>query len=52
MDSRAPDDECDEPVESLAEFLERIEKEGGLMLDAEDHRLIVEAIRMDREHGH
>ena len=52
MDSRAPDDESDEPGESLAEFFERIEREGSVMLDEEDHRLIVETIRMDRDHGH
>jgi len=52
MDGKGRDDESDEPVESLAEFFERIEKEGGVLLDEDDHRLIVETIRMDREHGH
>ena len=51
MDSGAPD-ESDEPVESLAEFFERIEREGLPTLDEEAHRLIVETIRMDRDHGH
>ena len=49
MDSTSPGDE---PVESLAEFFERIEREGGPVLDQQDHRLIVEAIRSDRERHH
>lgn len=49
MDSTSRDDISDEPVGSLREFFERIEKEGGPALTAEDHRLIVETIRSDRE---
>jgi transposase len=52
METGAPDHESDEPLESLAEFFDRIEREGGMSLDDEDHRLIVGTIRMDREHGH
>ena len=52
MDSTSPESESDDPVESLAEYFERIEREGGLALDEEDHRLIVETIRMDRDLHH
>jgi hypothetical protein len=49
MDSARPKDVPREPAESLAEFFDRIECEGGAVLDEEDHRLIVETIRMDRD---
>lgn len=49
MDSASRDYVSDEPVGSLREFFEQIEKAGGPALDAEDHRLIVETIRSDRE---
>lgn len=52
MESNTPDHASDEPVESLAEFFDRIENEGGPTLTAEDHRLIVVAIRSDRDRGH
>jgi hypothetical protein len=49
VDSARPEDVPGEPAESLAEFFDRIECEGGAVLDEEDHRLIVETIRMDRD---
>jgi hypothetical protein len=49
MDSASPHYVSDEPVGSLGEFFERIEKERGPVLTAEDHRAIVEGIRIDRE---
>jgi hypothetical protein len=52
MDSAPPDFVPEEPTESLAEFFDRIEGEGGAVLDEEDHRLIVETIRMDRDRHH
>ena len=52
MDSTSPESESDNPVELLAEYFERIESEGGLALDEEEHRLIVETIRMDRDLHH
>ena len=44
-----PDHDPDEPFESLAEFFDWIENERGPVLTSEDHRLIVEAIRGDRD---
>jgi len=38
-----------EPVGSLGEFFERVEKERGPILTADDHRSIVEGVRIDRE---
>jgi hypothetical protein len=52
VDSATPDHVPEEPTESLAEFFDRIEREGGAVLDEEDHRLIVETIRMDRDRHH
>jgi hypothetical protein len=52
MDSESYEDVPKEPVELLSEFFERIEREGGPILDEEDHRLIVEAIRTDRDLHH
>ena len=49
MDSAPPDYVSHEPVGSLGEFFERIEREDGPILTAEDHRLIVETIRADRD---
>ena len=49
MDSPSNDDVSGEPVESLAEFFARIERERGPVLDEEDYRLIVETIRSDRD---
>jgi hypothetical protein len=49
MDSASPHYVSDEPVGSLGEFFERIEKERGPVLTAEDHRAIVEGIRIDRK---
>ena len=42
----------DVPAETLAEFFDRIDREGGAVLNEEDHRLIVETIRMDRDRHH
>jgi hypothetical protein len=52
MDSATPDEMPEAPTESLAEFVDRIEREGGAVLDEEDHRLIVETIRKDRDRHH
>jgi hypothetical protein len=52
MDSATPDQVPEEPTESLAEFFDRIEREGGAVLDDEDHRLIIETNRMDRDRHH
>ncbi len=49
MDSAPPNYVSHEPVGSLGEFFERIEREDGPILTAEDHRLIVETIRADRD---
>lgn len=49
MDSGSPHYVSDESVGSLGEFFARIEKERGPVLTAEDHRLIVEGIRIDRD---
>lgn len=49
MDGASPNYVSDEPVGSLGEFFERIEREGGPILTEDDHRLIVETIRMDRD---
>ena len=49
MDNALPHYVSDESVGSLGEFFERIEKERGPVLTAEDHRSIVEGIRIDRD---
>ena len=46
MDSAPPNYVSHEPVGSLGEFFERIEREDGPILTAEDHRLIVETIML------
>jgi len=46
MDSCPPNYVSHEPVGSLGEFFERIEREDGPILTAEDHRLIVETIML------
>jgi hypothetical protein len=49
MDGTFPIHAPDEESESLAEFFARIEKKHGPVLTAEDHRLIVDTIRSDRD---
>ena len=49
MHNALPPYVSDESVGSLGEFFERIEKERGPVLTAEDHRSIVEGIRIDRD---
>ena len=49
MDSASPHYVSDESVGSLGEFFKRIETERGPVLTAEDHRSIVEGIRIDRD---
>lgn len=49
MDNVSPHYVSGEPVGSLGEFFERIENERGPVLTAEDHRSIVEGIRIDRD---
>ena len=49
MHNALPPYVSDESVGSLGEFFERIEKQRGPILTAEDHRSIVEGIRIDRD---
>jgi hypothetical protein len=49
MVNASPNYVSHEPVGSLGEFFEGIEREDGPTLTEEDHRLIVETIRSDRD---
>lgn len=49
MDAASPHYVSNEPVGSLGEFFDRVESERGPILTADDHRSIVEGVRIDRE---
>jgi hypothetical protein len=49
MDAASPHYVSGEPVGSLGEFFERVEMERAPILTAEDHRVIVEGVRDDRD---
>jgi hypothetical protein len=49
MDTASPHYVSDESVGSLGEFFERVEMEEGPILTADDHRAIVEGVRVDRD---